>query len=104
VGADKRRASRSGLLVEVRYEGAGVRAQTRISDISQTGVFVETISPQPVGSKVSLFFSLPGGHSVQAEGVVRQVQPGIGMGIEFVDLKSEDAEYIAALAAPTPQS
>src|SRR5262245_25075919 len=42
---DKRRASRSGLLIEVKYEGAGVRAQTRISDISLTGVFVETLTP-----------------------------------------------------------
>jgi uncharacterized protein (TIGR02266 family) len=91
---EKRRATRSGLLVEVTYEGAGARAQTRISDISDIGVFVETMSPQPVGAKVRLSFSLPGGRAVQADGIVKQVQAGIGMGIEFTTLKPEDAEYI----------
>ncbi|HMG34834.1 MAG TPA: PilZ domain-containing protein [Blastocatellia bacterium] len=94
---DQRRASRSGLLIEVRYEGAGVRAQTRISDISVTGVFVETLSPPPVGAVVKMSFSLPDGRTVEAEGVVKHIQPGIGMGIEFSSLKSEDEEFIRSL-------
>ena len=94
---EKRRASRSGLLVEVRYEGAGVTAQTRISDISETGVFVETMLPPPVGSVVGLFFTLPGGHVIQTDGVVKQLQPGIGMGVEFSNLNPRDAEFIRTL-------
>ena len=95
---DKRRASRSGLLVEVKYEGQGTHAQTRISDISTSGVFVETLSPPPTGSSVKLTFSLPGGYPVEAEGVVKHIQHGIGMGIEFTQLKPEDADYIRTLS------
>jgi hypothetical protein len=95
---EKRRALRSGLLIEVQYEGLGTHAQTRIADISLTGVFVETLSPPPVGSPVNLAFSLPGGYRMEVEGIVRHIQHGIGMGVEFTQLKPEDAEYLRSFA------
>ncbi|HXG91651.1 MAG TPA: PilZ domain-containing protein [Blastocatellia bacterium] len=91
---EKRRASRAQLLLEVKYEGAGVRAETRISDISTTGVFVDAMTVLPVGSRIALSFKLPDGHTVKPEGVVRQSQPGIGMGIEFTKISPDDALHI----------
>jgi hypothetical protein len=100
---DKRGASRSGLLIDVKYEGAGARAQTRIVDISSTGVFVETLTPPAVGAKVNLSFSLPGGRFIQADGVVKHIQPGIGMGVEFTRIKPEDVEFILALSGKSSE-
>jgi uncharacterized protein (TIGR02266 family) len=91
---EHRRAWRSSLVLEVKYEGAGVRAETRISDISATGVYIDTLSPPPVGSVLKLSFTLPDGHAVEAEGVVVHSQPRIGMGIEFTTLSPEDARHI----------
>jgi hypothetical protein len=86
------------LLLEVKYEGQGVRAQTRISDINLFGVFVDTISSlPPIGTPLDLSFTLPGGHRVEAKGKVVHCQQGIGMGVEFTSLKREDGERLRAL-------
>ena len=92
---DTRRAGRATLLIEVKYEGSGVRANTRISDISETGIFVDSMSPLPLGANLKLTFTLPNGHVVEAEGRVAHCQPRIGMGIEFSSLKPEDAAAIS---------
>src|SRR6185295_5679123 len=95
---DKRHSGRSELLLEVKYEGPGVRAETRISDISEKGVFVDAITPLPAGAMLQLTFTLPDGSTVEVEGRVAHCQPRIGMGIEFINLKPEDARHISALA------
>lgn len=94
---EKRRTDRATLLLEVKYEGAGVRAQTRISDISETGVFVDAMSPLPVGANLKLTFTLPSGRIIEAEGRVAHSQPRIGMGIEFTSLKPADAKAISEI-------
>jgi len=38
-------ARRGTLFTEVKYEGPGIRAETRISDISLSGVFIDALSP-----------------------------------------------------------
>jgi PilZ domain len=91
---EQRRAWRSQLLLEVTYEGAGVQTETRISDISVTGVYIEIMSAIPVGSNLKLTFTLPDGHAVHTEGVVVHSQPQTGVGVEFTTLKREDAHRI----------
>ena len=97
VDREKRGSSRNALLLEVRYEGAGVRAETRISDISDTGTYIDTISPLPVGSSLKLRFTLPGGHVIEAEGVVKNSQPQNGMGVQFINLNPDDRRRIRDL-------
>jgi uncharacterized protein (TIGR02266 family) len=91
---ERRNASRADLFTEVEYEGGGVRAQTRVSDISLTGVFIDALSPLPEGSNIKLSFTLPGGRRVTTEGVVVHRQPAIGMGVAFTGLDPEDARII----------
>ncbi|MBX3183764.1 MAG: TIGR02266 family protein [Polyangiaceae bacterium] len=68
-------------------------------DLSTGGVFIATYQPQPVGTLVGLYFVLPGGHVVEAQGVVRwarrasQAQPP-GMGVAFEQLREADLEAI----------
>lgn len=97
---EKRRAWRSQMLLEVKYEGAGVRAETRISDISTTGVFIDAMSPLPIGSNVKLTFTLPTGRLIEAEGTVTQSQPRIGMGVEFTIIKPDDRDHIRDIIRP----
>lgn len=54
----------------------------RLSDLSLGGCYVETESPFPEGSAVVLSLRAAGA-KVQAEGRVRIVHPGFGMGVEF---------------------
>jgi hypothetical protein len=91
---DRRQSRRGTLYTEVQYEGAGIRAETRISDINLSGVFIDALSPLPVGAVLNLSFALPGGQRVVTEGVVVHSQPRIGMGVAFTSLKPEDAKLI----------
>jgi len=71
-------------------------------DISRGGIFVATFDVRPIGSKVSLNFSLPGGHLVTATGIIRWIReynettPDIhpGVGIQFDGLSVEDSRAI----------
>ena len=91
---EQRRAWRSQLRLGLTYEGAGVRAATRISDISVAGVFIDTNSAVPAGSHLKLTFTLPDGHTVHTDGVVIHNQPRSGIGVKFLNLDPEDARRI----------
>ncbi len=69
-------------------------------DLSTGGLFVATYQPRPPGTKVALFFVLPNGHAVRADGVVRWTSEGKGdvapgMGIAFQRLAPGDLDAIA---------
>ena len=91
---ERRNSARETLFTEVYYEGAGVRAETRISDINASGVFIDALSPLPVGATLKLMFTLPGGQKVATEAVVVHSQPSIGMGVAFTNLRPDDAKLI----------
>ncbi|HUT77346.1 MAG TPA: TIGR02266 family protein [Polyangia bacterium] len=67
-------------------------------DISTGGIFIATFDDRPIGSKMTINFTLPDGHLVSALGVVRwireyndttpDVQPG--MGVQFTALADDD--------------
>src|ERR1051325_4324036 len=93
---ERRHSNRGIMLTEVQYEGAGVRSETRISDINLSGVFIDALSPLPVGAAIKLSFTLPGGKRIETDGVVAHSQPGIGMGVEFTGLTPDQKELIQA--------
>lgn len=91
---DRRRYKRQTLITEVTIEGASGNVETRISDISPDGVFIDTPTPLRVGAFAKLRFTLPTGHLVAAEGVVIHCLAGIGMGLAFSDIGAEDVLLI----------
>jgi hypothetical protein len=94
VDKDLRQSQRTSLFLEVDYEFAGSRAQARISDISVSGLFIDTLSTFPLGSTLKLSFTLPGDYRVETEGMVIHSLPTIGMGVSFKSLKPQDARRI----------
>ena len=77
------------------------------SNISRGGVFVRSLSPAPIGTRVVMRFGLPDGGMVEIEGEVVHVRaaegarPGkrkSGMGIRFVALTDEQQSVLAELA------
>ena len=76
-------------------------------DVSTGGVFVATYEPAAPGTAVSLYFVLPDGHVVNAEGVVRWTRAATadappGIGVAFVNISSESIAHIAAFCASRP--
>ena len=74
---------------------------TTISNISSGGVFIETSLPFELGEVVEFDFALPGKkHTVHARGIVKWSNNGryknqpLGMGIEFLEVTTEDRTRI----------
>jgi type IV pilus assembly protein PilZ len=81
---EKRHHSRKPLEYSVNVStGTNVPVEARCSNVSLGGMFVETNSPEPYGTKVMVHMQLPGLSEVTVvETVVRWTKPG-GMGLQF---------------------
>ena len=103
VPIERRHYPRATLRITVTTTGKAHTYTDFTYDVSEGGVFVETDTPIPAGTHVSLEFTLPGSpEPVQAKGrVVRSVHPeqvGVGkpagMGVQFVEISPKDVEKI----------
>lgn len=85
---ERRNAKRVAFACEVECYNVGAGANPlnpRISDLSTTGAFVDSVMALPVGAVLKLKFDLPSLQVVvQAE--VVQSMPQFGMGVRFLDL------------------
>ena len=73
-------------------------ANTRLSDLSTQGVFVESVNELPVGTVLRLGFQV-GDHAIDVRGHVVQVMPQFGFGVRFDDLSPAGEAAISALVA-----
>ena len=73
--------------------GVGLR---RSADLSLGGMYLETVTNFPIGSILDLRFKLQANddHTIQAQAKVLYEHTGIGIGLCFVNLSSEDYEKI----------
>jgi PilZ domain len=87
----KRRHQRISLPkgMSVAWYGAGQQRDSRVKTLGMGGVFLAGPYVAPVGTILRLVFEVPGG-IVQAEGVVRNLVPGEGMGVEFTKLNTHN--------------
>lgn len=88
---NKRRYPRIGLPkgMMVAWQSSGERFVSRVGTLGLGGLFIFTPKPPPVGSVLKLLFDLPGGE-VRARAVVRNSEPGTGMGVEFTSMDYDD--------------
>ena len=71
-------------------------------DVSEGGLFIATFDQRPIGASLNINFTLPDGHLVSADGIVRWVReynhttPNMhpGMGVQFTGLSAEDKAAI----------
>lgn len=63
----------------------------RVRDLSQAGAFIEDPRPLPAGRMVRLLLRLdPHSRAITVWGMVRRVEEGKGMGVEFVQIVPDD--------------
>ncbi len=102
--SDRRRASRIPCIVEAAFSSQSPFIDGRLTDLTPYGVFIDTMTTIPPASEVTVKFTLPEFGEIKAKGKVIWTQDNIGMGIEFVDLPTEDLKKIedfsAKLSAP----
>jgi uncharacterized protein (TIGR02266 family) len=107
--AERRRAPRILVDLEVDYASEDNYLFAYITDISATGIFVRTTTPEPPGTHLNLRFSPEGPRgprAIEVEGEVIWVnpyRPGApdnlhpGMGIRFVGLDDRVRDRLLAL-------
>lgn len=88
-------------MIECQLDGVSTRTASRITDLSLTGCFVETITPVSVGSPITIFVRVDD-RQVRLTGRVARVQHdhGLGFAIEFETLSGEAEEAIRRLLQP----
>ncbi len=69
-------------------------SQCTLTDLSLGGCYVETESPFPERSGITLALNAED-MEVQAEGMVRVMHPGFGMGIEFASRTTDERAHVA---------
>lgn len=80
----------------VAWYGGAEHQISRVGTLSMGGIFICAPAPPPVGTKLKLAFEVPGGE-VQTEGVVRNIEAGKGMGIQFTRLNAKDRVLLQRL-------
>ncbi|HET7106815.1 MAG TPA: PilZ domain-containing protein [Candidatus Acidoferrum sp.] len=78
------------------WYGAADHQISRVGTLSMGGIFICAPAPPPVGTKLKLAFEVPGGE-IQTEGIVRNIEPGKGMGIQFTRLSPKDRVLLQRL-------
>jgi uncharacterized protein (TIGR02266 family) len=107
VDSDRRAAPRVLVDLEVDYASEDNYLFAYIVDISETGIFVRTTTPEPPGTHLNLRFRPDDASAqIEIEGTVIWVnpyRPGApdnlhpGMGIRFVELEDEIKDRLLAL-------
>src|SRR5208337_3517877 len=87
-GRNRRRYARHKVHfpVDIGFEDAHrTHMQTNATDIGGRGCYIETLLPLALGTVVNLTFWLDS-EKIHSSAVVRTSDPGVGMGLEFIDL------------------
>lgn len=81
--------------LSVSYEGSSEQIPLRPPDISPHGMFINTPRSFPESAVLTVRFRLArSGREILARGEVRYCLPGVGVGLEFVDISFEDQQAI----------
>lgn len=94
---ERRKFQRLALRTEIwlGQDGIFTRTNETLTDLSESGAFIETSQRYPVGAILSLRFRLPNlADFISCAIIVRHTKGGTGLGVEFLDLRIEDRQQI----------
>ncbi len=94
-----RKYPRAGLRTEIwiGQDGIFTRTPETLRDLSEGGAFVETSQRFCIGSILHLRFKLPGAlRLISCTVCVRNMRNNSGIGVQFLDLSSEDQLAVRA--------
>ena len=91
-----RKHKRALFIQDVSLEGVGA---ARSADISAGGMYIESVATFQEGANVTLEFKLndTDEHPIKSHARVKYVHEGVGMGLAFTDISTEDQKRIDTL-------
>ena len=94
---ERRRADRIPYLLEVKCTDFGP-GPLRISDLSSTGAFIDTLNSVRIGSVIKLRFQLKE-LEINVSAEVRHCVRFIGIGVRFLDLSADEQYFLSFVVA-----
>ena len=94
---ERRREERVSLMLDVRWENLSGKHTARISDLSLSGCYVETLGQVTVGEVVRFEVHLPTGRWMPLIGEVVYQLPAMGFGLQFRTMTRMQREVLASL-------
>jgi hypothetical protein len=104
-GQERRKFPRIPIIIEISYESNSPVLRSRLADLSEGGVFVDTVNPLPPGVEVGFRFHLPGKAAeppVVGRAKVAWNQPTVGMGIEFTRFEGDGWDRLRSCLGEGP--
>jgi hypothetical protein len=95
--SERRSSQRITVSLEADWDDMSGNYRARVSDISLTGCFLETIGQTHVGASVRFNLRLPTGRWLPISGEVAFYQPTLGFGLRFTELKAQDRAMLRML-------
>ena len=89
VARGRRRWARHKVAFPITLHDEQTLVRVTATDVSGSGCYVEMLSPFPIGTGLGAELWI-GTEKVMTRALVRTCDPRVGMGIEFVGLKTED--------------
>ena len=96
---NRRDDERISVNLPAKWDGLARNYEARIEDLSLGGCFVNTSGRVDVGEVVSVDIKLPSGEWLQLRGEVASFQPGIGFGLLFTFLTSDEEQALRELVS-----
>jgi len=89
---ERRKLNRQHFRTEIEYVKKGHKFKGVVTDISLTGLFIDTLSEFKIGDEITFSFSLPEPHQgpIKGAGVVVWVEDFTGIGIRFTSMLKKD--------------
>ena len=91
---ERRNQRRVSTSIEVVWEGHSGRYESRTSDLSAGGCFVDTVGLVSLGENIKFTLLLPAGESIAIVGNVVYSYPPVGFGVQFTNVSEADREKI----------
>ena|SRR5690349_1477930 len=91
--SERRNKERLEVSLDAVWDGHGNRP-ARITDLSETGCFVDTTGEALVGELLKFRVELPDGKWLELTGEVAHQMRPVGFGLRFVDLSDEHREQL----------
>ena len=94
---ERRGEERVPLMLELRWQSLSGKHTARISDMSQSGCYVETFAQVTTGEWIRFEVQLPTGRWMPLIGEVVYHLPAMGFGMRFKSLTEGQRQMIASL-------
>jgi len=102
---ERRNQERVPASIEVLWVGNAGKYESRTSDLSLGGCFVDTVAQVELGNIITFSLQLPAGESIDIEGEVVYTYPSMGFGLRFTNVSDSDRRKLEGIikAAAYPE-